>query len=43
MKPTPAEMLNGIPLISKANTPPIALMGIAVKINKASLIEPKAK
>ena len=43
IKPTPAEILNGIPLSNNANTPPIALMGMAVKINRASFIEPKAK
>ena len=41
IKPTPADILKGIPLSSKANTPPIADIGIAVKIKIASLIEPK--
>ena len=30
IKPTPADILNGIPLSNSANTPPIAAMGIAV-------------
>ena len=30
MKPTPAEMLNGIPLNQRAKTPPIAANGIAI-------------
>ncbi len=43
IKPTPAEMLNGIPLNHKANTPPIALIGIAVKMSSEYLIEPNVK
>ena len=43
IKPMPAEILKGIPLISNANTPPMALMGIAVKIKVASLIELKVR
>ena len=43
IKPTPAEMLKGIPLNHKANTPPIALMGIAVKMSREYFIEPKVK
>ncbi len=37
INPTPAEILNGIPLIDKANTPPMADKGIAVKINTLCL------
>ncbi len=43
IKPTPAEILNGIPLINNANTPPIADKGMAVKINRLSLIELNVK
>ena len=43
MNPIPAEILKGIPLISKAKTPPIAAIGIAVNISKAFLIELKVK
>jgi hypothetical protein len=43
MNPTPAEILNGIPLISNAKTPPMAAIGIAVKINTACLTEWKVK
>ena len=43
MKPIPADMLKGIPLMSKANTPPIAANGIAVNINRLSLIELNVK
>ena len=39
----PAEMLNGIPRISNANTPPIADIGIAEKINAACFSELKVK
>jgi hypothetical protein len=35
MKPTPAEILKGMPRKYNANTPPIADKGIAEKINKA--------
>ena len=43
INPTPAEILKGIPLNNNANTPPMALMGIAVKINKVSFTELKVK
>jgi hypothetical protein len=34
INPTPAEILNGIPLNHSASTPPMAEKGIAEKINK---------
>lgn len=37
MKPTPAEMDNGIPRIHNAKTPPVNASGIPVKTNRASL------
>ena len=43
IKPTPAEILNGMPLNHNANTPPIAENGIAEKISKQCLILLKAK
>ena len=43
IKPTPAEILNGIPLINKAKTPPMALIGMAVNISAASFMELKVK
>lgn len=43
MNPTPAEILNGIPLTHKAKIPPIAESGIAVKINSDCFIELKVK
>ena len=43
IKPTPAEILKGIPRIQSAKTPPMAESGIAVKISAACFIEPKAK
>ena len=43
MNPTPAEILNGMPLIHKAKTPPIAENGIAEKISKQCLILLNAK
>ena len=39
IKPIPALMLNGISRIINAKIPPIALIGIAVKINAACLNE----
>ena len=43
MKPIPAEILNGNPLSSKAQIPPIADNGIAVKIKAACGTEPNVK
>ena len=43
IKPTPAEILKGIPLSNKANTPPIADMGMAVKISAACFTDRKVK
>ena len=43
INPTPAEILNGKPLIKSKNTPPIAANGIAEKIINASLILLNAK
>ena len=43
IKPTPAEILNGIPRNHNKKIPPTAESGIAVKINKASLTDLKAK
>ena len=43
IKPMPAEMLNGISRSSNANTPPIADIGMAVKINAAYFSELKVK
>ena len=36
MKPTPAEMLKGIPLSHKAQTPPMAASGMAEKTKSDS-------
>ena len=43
IKPTPAEILNGISRKSSANTPPIADIGIAVKISEACFTELNVK
>ena len=43
IKPTPAEILKGIPRIHNKRTPPTAAKGIAENIIKASLKVPKAK
>ena len=43
MKPTPAEMLNGIPRPHRASTPPMAESGMAVKISTDCLSERKVK
>jgi len=43
MKPTPAEMLKGMPRADKAKTPPIAESGTALKTSRLSFSEPKAK
>ena len=43
IKPTAAEILNGMPRNQSAKIPPIADNGIAVKIKLACFIEPKAK
>ena len=43
IKPIPALILKGKPHTSKANTPPIALIGIAVKIKLACLSEENVK
>ena len=43
IKPTPAEILKGIPLNQRANTPPIAENGMAENINKQCLILLKCK
>ena len=43
INPTPAEMLKGISLIKRAQTPPIADKGIAVKIKKLCLTDPNVK
>ena len=40
IKPTPADILKGIPLINKANTPPIAAKGMAENMSKVSVKEP---
>ena len=39
MKPTPAEMLNGMPRKARAKMPPEAAIGTARKINSASDID----
>ena len=39
MKPTPAEILKGIPRIQSAIIPPIADRGIAVKMSRACLTD----
>ena len=41
MKPTPAEMLNGIPRTHKARMPPVTAKGIPVKTISACLSELK--
>ena len=43
MKPTPAEILNGIPLKERAKMPPTADSGMAVKIKKACLTDENVK
>ena len=43
MKPTAAEIENGIPLRTKANIPPVKARGIPVKIIIESLKEPNAR
>ena len=43
INPTPAEILNGIPLNHNASTPPMAEKGIAEKINKQCFKLLKAK
>ena len=43
IKPIPALMLKGIPRSIKANTPPMALIGIAVNIKPACLKERNVK
>ena len=43
MNPIPAEILNGKPLSSKAQIPPMADNGIAVKIKAACDIESNVK
>ena len=43
INPTPAEMLNGIPLIHSSNTPPTMESGMAEKIMIVSFNELKAK
>ena len=43
IKPTPADILKGIPRRYKANTPPIADKGIAVKISAAYRTELKVR
>ena len=43
IKPTPAEMLNGIPRSHKAATPPMAESGMAVKIRTDCRSEPNVK
>ncbi|MNY14907.1 hypothetical protein D3C86_1480960 [compost metagenome] len=43
IKPIPALILKGIPRSISANTPPMALMGIAVKIRLACFSELKVK
>ena len=43
MKPTPAEILNGISLSHKLNTPPVADNGMAEKMSNPYLILLKAK
>ena len=43
MKPTPAEMLNGMPRMPSASTPPMAASGMPVKISSASFTERKAR
>ena len=43
IKPTPAEILKGMPLAISANMPPMADKGMAEKISKPYFMEPKAK
>ena len=43
IKPTPAEMLKGIPRINKENTPPMAAMWMAVNISSAYITDRNAK
>ena len=43
INPTPAEILNGMPLNHNATIPPMAEKGIAEKINKQCLILLNAK
>ena len=43
MNPTPAEIEKFIPLIQRANTPPIAAIGTAVYIRSVSLTELNVK
>ncbi len=42
MKPTPAEIDNGMPRSHSASTPPVSASGTPLKITSASRMEPKA-
>ena len=43
MNPIPAEILKGIPLSKSESTPPMAAIGMAVKIRMDCLMEPNVK
>ena len=43
INPIPAEILNGMPRANNANTPPMALIGMAVKMSNAWLAEPNVR